>query len=285
MIKVIVIVGPTASGKTSLSIKLAKKLNGEVISADSRQVYKGLDIGTGKITRKEMKGIKHHLLDVADPKKVFSVTDYVRLAEKAIEEIHSRGKIPIICGGTGFYIQALVDGLILPEVVPNTSLRKRLEKKDLPQLLNILKKLDKRRFETIDQNNPRRIIRAIEIATTLGKIPLLKTNSKYDPKFIGISLPKKILQRRIHKRLIDRLKAGMINEVKKLHANGLSWKRMEELGLEYRYISRYLKNGCDTSLLKELEIAINQYAKRQMTWFKKDKRIEWYSTVIKFGAR
>jgi len=268
--KVIVIVGPTASGKTSLSIKLAKKMNGEIISADSRQVYRGLNLGTGKVTKKEMSGIKHYLLDVADPKKVFTVTDFVRLGEKAITDIHARGKMPIICGGTGFYIQALVDGLIIPEVPPNPNLRKILEKKKLVDLLEILKKLDPKRYKNIDKKNPRRIIRAIEIAKALGKVPTLKTTSRYDPEFIKISLPKEVLEKRIHERLLARLKAGMVNEVKNLHAKGLSWKRMENLGLEYRFIARYLQNKITKEeMVEQLETAIRQYAKRQITWFKR----------------
>jgi tRNA dimethylallyltransferase len=177
-IPILVIVGPTASGKTGLAIKLAKERNGEVISADSRQVYKGLDIGTGKVTTAEMDGVKHHLLDVADPKKVFSVSDFQKLGRSAILDIHSRGKLPIVAGGTGFYIQALVDGLVLPEVPPNKTLRKRLEKLSLPELLSELKALDEQRLLTVDTNNPVRIIRAIEIAEALGKVPPLKSKTK-----------------------------------------------------------------------------------------------------------
>jgi tRNA dimethylallyltransferase len=275
-IKILVILGPTASGKTAYSVKLAKKVGGEIISADSRQVYKGLDLGTGKVTKKEMTGIKHYLLDVADPRWKFTVHDYVKLAEKAIEEIDSRGKVPIICGGTGFYIQALVDGLIIPEVPPNTLLRRKLERMSIAEMLPVLKKLDAKRYEAIDKNNPCRIIRAIEIATALGKVPALKSVFKYDPEFIGIALPKEILRENIHKRLLARIKAGMINEVRKLHANGLTWKRMEELGLEYRFIARFLQDKITKEeMVEQLEIAINQYAKRQMTWFKRDKRIAW----------
>lgn len=277
--QITVIVGPTASGKTSLSIKLAKQINGEIISADSRQIYKGLDLGTGKVTEKEMSGIKHYLLDVADPKEVFSVTDYVKLAEKAITEILNRGKTPIIVGGTGFYIQALVDGLILPEVPPNTELRKDLTKKSLSELQEILKKLDKKRYDTIDKDNPHRLIRAIEIANALGKVPTLKTEPKYDPTFLGISIPTNELRKKIHARLISRIESGMIDEVKSLHEKGLSWKRMEDLGLEYRYIARFLQNKITKEeMLTELETAICQYAKRQMTWFKRDKRIKWLNT-------
>jgi tRNA dimethylallyltransferase len=269
-IPITVIVGPTASGKTKLSIELAKKINGEIISADSRQVYKGLDLGTGKVTKKEMNGIKHYLLDVADPKKVFSVTDYVELADKAINEIHSRGKTPIIVGGTGFYIQALVDGLILPEVPPNTELRKKLGKKSISELQEILKKLDEKRYSTIDKDNPHRLIRAIEIATALGEVPKLQKNSKYEPTFISIEISMDELRKKIHNRLISRIEAGMIDEVKKLHEGGLSWKRMEQLGLEYRYIARFLQNKITKEeMLIQLETAICQYAKRQMTWFKR----------------
>ncbi len=275
-IPILVIVGPTASGKTGFAIKLAKERNGEVISADSRQVYKGLDIGTGKVTVTDMDGVKHHLLDVADPKKVFSVSDFQKLGKEAITDIHNRGKLPIVAGGTGFYIQALVDGLILPEVPPDKVLRKRLEKMPLPKLLSLLKKLDKKRFETIDKSNPVRIIRAIEIARALGQVPTLKSKTNYEPKIIGISIEPERLKKNIHDRLIARFEMGMIDEVRNLHKNGLSWKRMEALGLEYRYIARYLQGKLsEPEMLRQLETAINQYAKRQMTWFRRDKRVEW----------
>lgn len=275
-IPILVIVGPTASGKTGLAIKLAKERNGEVISADSRQVYKGLDIGTGKVTVAEMDAIKHHLIDVADPKEVFSVSDFQKLGKEAITDIHSRGKLPIIAGGTGFYIQALVDGLVLPEVPPDKTLRKNLEKMPLSKLLSLLKKLDKKRYVTIDKNNPVRIIRAIEIAKALGRVPTLKSKTNYEPKFIGISIDPEKLKKNIHDRLIARFEIGMIDEVRKLHEDGLSWKRMEALGLEYRYIARYLQGKLsEPEMLRQLETAINQYAKRQMTWFRRDKRVEW----------
>ena len=171
--KLLIILGPTASGKSDLAVQLAKKYNGEIISADSRQVYKGLNIGTGKITKKEMSGIKHHLLDVTDPKKVFTVSQFKTLVEIAIADISSRGKLPIICGGTGFYIQAVVDNIILPEVPPNKKLREKLNKKTTTELFEILKKLDNERAKNIDAKNPRRLIRAIEIAEKLGKVPPL----------------------------------------------------------------------------------------------------------------
>ncbi len=167
--KLIVILGPTASGKSELAVKLAKKFNGEIISADSRQVYKGLNIGTGKITKKEMKGIGHHLLDVASPKRKFTVAQFQKLAFKKIREIQRRGKTPFLVGGTGFYIQSVVDNISIPEVTPNWKLRKALEKKNTEELFSMLKKLDPARAKTIDSKNPRRLTRAIEIASAEGR--------------------------------------------------------------------------------------------------------------------
>ncbi len=274
--KVIVIVGPTASGKTDLSIKLAKKFNGEIISADSRQVYKGMDLGTGKVSKKEMQGIKHYLIDVVSPKKTFTVTQYVKLAKKAIKEIISKNKIPIIVGGSGFYIDALIFGYQFPHVPPNKSLRKKLEKKSTEELFKILKKLDIQRAKNIDPNNKVRLIRAIEIAKKLGKIPKLQKKSYYNPLFIGIKINKEKLKKKIKIRLLKRIRQGMIKEVENLKKQGLSWKRLENFGLEYRYIAYYLQNKISyKKMIKDLEKAIGNYAKRQMTWFKKNKDICW----------
>jgi len=281
--KLIVIVGPTASGKSELAVKVAKRFNGEVISADSRQVYKGMDIGTGKITKKETHGIPHHLLDVASPKKIFTVTQCRKLALKAIDKILKRGKLPILCGGTGFYIQAVVDGLVIPEVPPDWKLRKKLEKKSVEELYQILKKLDPRRAKTIDKKNPRRLIRAIEIVKKTGKsVPALEMQPlSYPILIIGIKKSPDELKKLIEKRLAKRLKQGMISEVKKLHNSGVSWKRLEDFGLEYRWLSRYLRTP-DVRKLETIGLLIGllqkdieHFAKRQMTWFKKDKRIRW----------
>ena len=163
--KVLVICGQTATGKSDLAVMLAKKINGEVISADSRQVYKGLNIGSGKITKKEMCGIPHYLLDVVHPKQIFSIAEYQTIAQQKIQEIIARGKTPIICGGTGFYIDAITKGIVLPEVAPNTVLRKKLENKTTKELVYILTKLDPARAKTVDIQNNVRLIRAIEIAT------------------------------------------------------------------------------------------------------------------------
>ncbi|HMO79146.1 MAG TPA: tRNA (adenosine(37)-N6)-dimethylallyltransferase MiaA [Candidatus Paceibacterota bacterium] len=274
--KIIAIVGPTSSGKSDFAVKLAKKINGEVISADSRQIYKELNLSSGKITKKEMCGIPHHMLDLISLKKIFTVSDFQKLAYQKIDEILNRGKTPIICGGTGFYIQAIVDGIILPEVPENKLLRKKLEKMSLIELQNKLKKLDKNRYKQIDQNNKIRIIRAIEIATFLGKVPKIKSSPKYEVKQIGLLCSKEKLKEKINKRLKQRLKQGMISEIKKIHEHGVSWKKLERLGLESRYISLFLQNKISKEkMLIELENKIYQYSKRQMTWFKKDKRIEW----------
>ncbi len=279
--KILVILGPTATGKSDLAVKLARKYNGEIISADSRQVYKGLDIGTGKITKKEMRGVPHFMLDVVSPKKVFSVAEWKKQTEKIIADIISRGKLPVICGGTGFYIQSIVDDVILPEVPPNKILREKLERKTADELFLMLKKIDPRRAETIERENPVRLIRAIEIAIKLGKVPPLKPVSKmpFDILQIGLTLPFENLREKIHTRLISRMKKGMIAEAKNLHKNGLSWKRMRELGLEYRYLADLLENKLtNQELIKKLEIEIWHYAKRQITWFKRDKRIKWFKS-------
>ncbi|MES2416234.1 MAG: tRNA (adenosine(37)-N6)-dimethylallyltransferase MiaA [Patescibacteria group bacterium] len=279
MQKVIVILGQTATGKSDLAVQIAKQVGGEIISADSRQVYTDLDIGSGKITKKEMSGIPHYLLNVANPKRKFTVTQYKKLADKKIEEILKRNKVPIICGGTGFYIDAVVHNMILPEVKPNIKLRKELEKKSETELFKILKNLDAERAKTIDAKNKVRLVRAIEIAQALGKVPMLKKAPiKYEFIKIGLCAPTDILSKRIEKRLLSRIKTGMLLEAKKLHRKGISWKRMEELGLEYRFMALHLQGKItEKEMIEKLQTAIIQYAKRQMTWFKKDNEIKWYT--------
>lgn len=279
MQKLIVILGPTATGKSDLGIKLAKTYRGEIISADSRQVYTGLNIGTGKVTKKEMRGVPHHLLDVANPKKRFDVSQFKKQAEKSLKTIISRDTNPIIVGGTGFYIDALVYDIAFPEVPPNKLLREELSKLTNSELVNRLTVLDPERAQAIDVHNPIRLIRAIEIAESIGKTPPLAYTSKYDVLFIGLNTEKEALQKKIHDRLLKRIKMGMVAEVKKLHLDGLSWKRLEELGLEYRYVALFLQNKISKEeMLTQLEREIIQYAKRQMTWFKRNKSILWFNT-------
>ncbi len=285
--KLIVILGPTASGKTDLSIKLAKKFGGQIVSADSRQVYKGLDIGSGKITKRQMRGIPHYLLDVASPKRKFTVAQYQKLAMAAIKKIQRQGDIPFLVGGTGFYIQSIVDGIIIPDVPPNWKLRKSLEKKSTEELFLMLKKLNPARAKTIDPKNPHRLIRAIEIALeTKPNYSLIRTNKRIVlPKLeilqIGIKKSPEELKKAIRKRLLKRIK-GIIAEVKNLHRSGLSFKRLEELGLEYRFVAQYLQNKITyQQMLDKIQIESEHFAKRQMTWFKRDKRIHWVKNYKK----
>ncbi len=275
--KIVVILGQTATGKSAFAVKIAKKINGEVISADSRQVYKELDIGTGKITKKEMQGVPHYLLNVASPKNKFTVALYKKLAEKKIEEILSRCKTPIICGGTGFYIDAITKGISFPEVPPNLRLRKILFKKSTAALFSILKKLDSGRARSIDKNNKVRLIRAIEIVKALGKVPKIK-EVKPPYKFIkiGLYLPAPKLEEKIERRVKKMFKDGLLNEIKKLKKAGVSKERLKELGFEYN----------DPTPEKVIAETI-KYTKRQMTWFKRDKEIKWLdaSKSGKFPAK
>lgn len=274
--KIIVILGQTATGKSDFAVQIAKKIGGEIISADSRQVYKGMNLGTGKITKAEMQGVPHHLLDVANPKKIFSVSDYKRLADKKVKEILKRGNVPILCGGTGFYIDAVVDGVILPEVAPNPKLRETLEKKPNEVLFKMLEKLDPIRAENIDAKNKVRLIRAIEITKAQGSVPQVIKQNNYDVLKIGLTLPDEVLKEKIYKRLIARMKKGMLKEIENLHKNGLSWKRMESLGLEYRYGALYLQGKMTKQeMIEKLNTESWHYAKRQKTWFKRDKDTIW----------
>lgn len=278
MEKIIVILGPTAAGKTALSIMLARKFGGEIISADSRQVYKGMDIGTGKITRKEMQNIPHYLLDVASPKRRFTIFQYKRLALKSIKKILKKKKIPILVGGTGFYIQAVTERLAFPEVKPDWKLRKKLEKLSTKKLSSLLKKFDQKRAQTIDLNNRRRLIRALEIIKkTMGPVPSLrKSPPQYDVLKIGVKKTVGELKKLIKKRFLKRLKIGMIEEVKKLKKEGLSWKKLEDFGLEYRYVAQYLQGKISYGeMIERIQKESEHYAKRQMTWFKRDENINW----------
>lgn len=274
---IIAIVGPTASGKTSLAVSVARAFGGEIISADSRQVYRGMDIGTGKVTKREMRGIPHYLLDIASPKRIFTVAGYIPRAERAIRDIGKRGKLPIICGGTGFYVDALLRGESIPDVPPNLKLRKELKGKTAKELHTMLRKLDPRRAKTIDAKNPVRLIRAIEIAQALGRVPKQTFHPLSDRiLWIGIARKPDELKQLIEKRLHARIKAGMLKEMKRLHAEGVSWKRMEDMGLEYRFSSRYLMGKITKQeFVDQLSHAIEQFAKRQMTWFKRNREIHW----------
>lgn len=269
--------GPTASGKSTLGVRLAKKFGGEIISADSRQVYTGLDIGTGKITRREMRGIPHHLLDMASPKRTSTADDFLNKGRRAMRGITERGRLPILVGGTGFYIDVLTGGITLPTVAPDHRLRTRLEKKGVEELLGLLKKIDSRRARTIEPHHKRRIIRAIEIARALGKNPLPATAKPYDTLWIGIAPSESTVRKNIAQRLRARMKEGMVAEARRLRRGGLSYKRMEALGLEYRSLARFLqKKITREEMILELERDIQRYAKRQMRYWKRNTDIHWF---------
>ncbi len=293
--KIIVVMGPTAAGKSGVAIKLAKDFNGEIISADSRQIYRGMDIGTGKvlgdpishqssvISHQEYvsEGIMHHLIDVVEPGEDFNVSHFKTFATKAIEEILAKGKIPIICGGTAFWIDAITKNMNIPEVAPNIELREILEKQSLKELFLQLQKLDPERAKNIDSNNKVRLVRALEICEAIGKVPsqssvISHPSSKYEFLEIGIGVERETLNEKIKKRLNERFEEGMITEVQNLHKNGVSYEWMERIGLEYRWIARFLRNQIGEKEMREkLYFDIIHYAKRQMTWLKRNKNIVW----------
>ncbi|MEX2369206.1 MAG: tRNA (adenosine(37)-N6)-dimethylallyltransferase MiaA [Candidatus Paceibacterota bacterium] len=276
--KLLVICGPTAVGKSSLAVDLAQKFGGEVVSTDSRQVYRGLNIATGKIAVDEMQNVPHHLLNVADPKENFSAADFKVLADKAVADIQRRGKLPILCGGTGFYIQAVVDDLLLPEVEPNEQLREELSGRTTEELFSELKDKDPRRAKEIDPDNPHRLIRALEIVSELGEVPRLQKRERFNTFQIGLDYTDKELKHRIIRRTKQRFEDGMIEEAQNLYENGLSLERMHELGLEYSELANYIEGKINKEeLFTNIVQSDWQYARRQRTWFRKDERINWFN--------
>jgi tRNA dimethylallyltransferase len=273
-----VILGTNASGKSDLGIRLASHFGGEVVSADSRQIYRGLDLGTGKITPAQAGTVKHHLIDVADVSEYFTLAQYQRAAYSAIDSIGQAGKLPFLVGGTGLYLSAVVEGYELVDVPPNDSLRAELERLPLPQLVERLEKSDPEAAARIDKNNPRRLIRAIEIAAAgRAHAAARKSSPRYDCLQLGLTWPRELLEERIKKRLQARLAGGMLDEVAGLRSRGVSDTRLDKLGLEYRYVTRYLRGEISTleDLRLQLATAIRHFAKDQLTWFKRDRRIIW----------
>lgn len=276
--KIVAVVGPTASGKTALSIKIAKLFNGEVISADSRQVYRGLDLGTGKVTEEEKQGVPHHLLDVADPMHVYTAAEFELDASNAILNIHSCNHLPIIAGGTFFYLDILRGIHQAAPVEPDETFRLSLMSHSTCELFHRLHTADPNRAETIDPKNRPRLVRALEIINALGSVPIHKrAPSPYDWLILGIKTHKVRLHQKIHDRLISRLEAGMLEEAEHLHSNGLSYERMHDLGLEYRYMAMHLQQQIKfEEMVEKLDLKTRQYAKRQKTWLKRDKEVEWF---------
>ena len=275
--KLIVILGPTASGKTELAVELASKLNGEIVSADSRQIYKKMNIGTGKPTKKEMKGIPHHLLDIVSPNQEFNVAVYREKAAKKIKEIQKKGKLPFLVGGTGLYIKSITENIDFPKVPPNEKLRKILEKKTKEQLINTYKKLDPQGVKFIEKENKRRLIRAIEVCKATSK-PFWKQRKRKEPIFdvlkIGLKPEKKELEKRINKRVERMLKQGLEKETKNL-SEKYGWiPLMETIG--YQEWKDYFGGEIRKEEVKKLiKLHTIQFAKRQLTWFKKEKGIHW----------
>ncbi len=278
--KLVVLLGPTASGKSGSGIALAQRFNGEIISADSRQVYRGLDIGTAKVTPAEQALVHHHVLDVADLREIYTVAQFQQDAIRAINDILKRGHQPFLVGGSPHYIQAVVDNLDIPHIEPQPELRAQLEKRPLPELLAQLEKLDPRSAVTIDRNNPRRVIRALEVCLISGK-PFSQQRNKAEPLYqflvLGIEWPREELYQRIDTRVDERMQQGMVQEVQRLLDEGISHERLEALGLEYRYITRLLRGEFknEEEMVQRLKYAIHDFTRRQLTWFRKDKRILW----------
>jgi tRNA dimethylallyltransferase len=285
----IVILGATASGKTKLAIELAKKYNGEIISADSRQVYKKMDIGTAKPIGKwesycetaayMVEGVPHYLIDIVDPGEIFSVSNFKQLALERIDDILKRGKTPFIVGGTGLYIWSVVDNLILPDVAPHKKLRNGLEDKSLDELVVLLKKLDPESAKVIDLNNSRRVIRALEVNIMTGG-SFIEQKQKNPPLFnalqIGLRVEREKLYERIDKRVDEQISAGLVGEVEGLIKQKYSFSLPSMNGIGYRQIGAYLNNEMD--LEKAIDLVkrdTRHYARRQLTWFRRDKRIEW----------
>ena len=278
MQKLIVILGTNASGKSELGVRLARQFGGEIISADSRQVYRGLDLGSGKISQADAAGIRHHLIDVVDPQETFSLAQFQTQAYSAIEEIAQRGKRPLLVGGTGLYISAIVEGYELVDVPPNETLRAELETLSAEALAQRLKDADPEAARRVDLSNPRRLIRALEIAAAgLPHGEAQKRSPRFDCLQLGLTWPREVLAERIERRLESRLASGMIEEVVALKARGVTDDRLDWFGLEYRFIARFLRREIPSleELRKQLGTAIRKFAKAQVTWFKRDKRILW----------
>ena len=291
--KVIVICGPTASGKTSLSIELAKKIKGEIISCDSMQIYKDMNIGTAKVTENEMQGIKHYLVDFISPDIRYSVADYKIDAEKAIETILNKGKIPIIVGGTGLYVDSLIYGIEYPEIKFDEEYRKKLEKeadeKGLENLYKEAQKIDEQAMQKISKNDRKRIIRVLEIYHATGKtkteqeIESRKKEVKYDYKIFAINMDREKLYERINIRVDKMIENGLIEEVENLQKKYNHFPTAMQ-GLGYKEVVEYLqKELTKEEMIEKIKQESRRYAKRQLTWFRKNKQTIWLDGLVKIN--
>lgn len=280
----VAVVGPTASGKTALSIEIAKRFNGEVISTDSRQVYKYMDIGTDKVPTSEMQGVKHHMIDICDPGHNFTVSEFKRLAIRAINEIHTRQKLPVLAGGTGLYLNTIIENYEIPKVPPQFDLRQKLaryyEQHGAEALHDLLKEKDPQTAETIHPNNVRYVIRAIEVATAQENGQKFEKNAKGEKQFsvfiVGIDWPREILYERINRRVNDQLERGIINEVKTLLMKGYDERLPSMSSLGYLELIDYLKGNCTLEeAVENIQQNTRNYCKRQLTWFRRYNDIHW----------
>lgn len=279
MQKLIVILGPTASGKTALGIALAKRFGGEVVSADSRQVYRGMDIGTAK--PRDTEDVPHHLIDVATPDEPFSVADWKRLALGAMDDIVRRGRVPIVVGGTGLYIQSVVDNIEIPAVPANQTLRTSLETKSDDDLIRLLRTLDPEHARRVDKKNRRRVIRALEVAILTGE-SFSSARRAGPPLFdvlqIGQDAPRAELYRNIDARVLHQIEEGFVDEVRRL-LNNYDSVLPSFSAIGYREIGQYLRGEMTLAdAIRRIQFATHAYARRQMTWFRRDKRIHWVRT-------
>lgn len=272
--KLVVIEGTNASGKSGLGVALAAHYGGEVVSADSRQVFRGLDLGSGKITPEEMQGVRHHLIDIAEPNEFFSMHDFQRLAYEAVDDVQARGRTPFLVGGTGLYVASVTDGYVMSDTEPDLEYRAYLETMDTPKLYEMLREL--RPEMEIDEKNRNRVMRQLEKIHD-GDDHSAPNAPRYDCLKLGVTWPRPVLRARIDERLDRRLEQGMIEEVQGLLDRGASVEFLKKLGLEYRFITQYLIGEIPdrNEMVELLRIAIKQFAKRQTTWFRRDKDIQW----------
>lgn len=286
--KVVVICGPTASGKTALSIELAKKINGEIVSCDSMQIYKEMDIGTAKTTKEEMQGIKHYMLDIISPEERYSVADYKKEAKNAIREIIKKGKTPIVVGGTGLYVDSLIYEIEYPNIEFDEEYRKKLEiqveKEGLENLYEQAKKIDPEAIKKISQNDKKRIIRILEIyhATGYNKTEQERKSREKEPEFdykvYGLNMPREKLYKRIDLRVDIMIKQGLIEEVEKIYKKYSEFPTAMQ-GLGYKEVVEYLNNNLTKEeMIEKIKQETRRYAKRQMTWFRKNKQTIWLNT-------
>ena len=272
--RMVAVVGTNASGKSSLGVRLAQRFGGEIVSADSRQVFRGLDLGSGKISPEETCGVPHHLLDVCEPNNFFSMADFQNLAYRAIDGILARGRVPFLVGGTGLYVASVTEGYQLSDRVPNLAYREELETKTTPELYEMLASVVP--GVEIDRNNRNRVMRALEKLES-GDTQMPSREAKYRVLKLGVSWDRETLKKRIDERLERRMNEGMVDEVRTLIKNGASHEFLMKLGLEYRFLTRYLDGefASEQEMTEALSAAIKKFAKRQMTWFRRDPDIHW----------